>query len=64
MYFVVRQNDALLSALMRYGVVLRHCGQFDEAMIYFQHMIHHAEITGNQEAYAIGLQHVAHCLIG
>ena len=49
---------------MRFGVVLRQTNQFDEALVYFDQMVRHAELSGDHDAFAIGLQNMAHCYVG
>jgi tetratricopeptide (TPR) repeat protein len=49
---------------MRFGVVLRHTGAFDDAISYFKQLAHHSEITGDQETYAIAFHNIAMCHMG
>jgi len=49
---------------MRFGVVLRHTGAFDDAIGYFRQLAHHSEISGDQESYAIAYHNIAMCQTG
>jgi len=58
-HFPVHHPVALSSALLRFGIVLRHAGEHREAIKYFKQLSDHSEITGDNETFAIAQHNIA-----
>ena len=50
--------------MIRFGSVLRHNGAYDDAIGYFEQLVHHAIITSDQESLAIAYHNIAMCQMG
>lgn len=58
-FFPVHQPVALSSALLRFGIILRHAAEYDDSIKYFKQLSNHSEVTGDNETFAIAQHNIA-----
>jgi Tfp pilus assembly protein PilF len=54
----------MASALVRFGLVLRHSGAHEDALKYFEHLQQHAISSSDFITEAIAYHNIGLCLIG
>jgi len=60
----VRHPTALSTALVKFGLVLRHSGAFDDAFKYFEELEHHGKVIGDYVSEAIAFHNLGMCMVG